>query len=72
MVDNIASTSKCTSGAGAWDGVERISRCGGGQVGKRGVVVSAANQCSPQHTQGILAQYSFMTDFSLMWERGVA
>ena len=29
-------------------------------------------QCSPQHMQGILAPYSFMTDFSLMWERGVA
>ena len=27
-------------------------------------------QCSPQHTWGIVAQYAFTTDFSLMWEWG--
>ena len=25
-------------------------------------------QCSPQHTQGMLAQQAFSTHFSLMWE----
>ena len=29
-------------------------------------------QCSPQHTKGILAQYPFTMDFSLMWEWGGA
>ena len=33
---------------------------------------TTAHQCSPQHTKGILAQYPFTMDFSLMWEWGGA